>query len=192
MEYEVTEKDILNLLDSICYRLDKGSARLCTNCEDVWSKVKALSFILDQLKDKEDYEEEICKLQNQLRHCRQEKESIMEKLFDCDKEMQKLKEESDYNRKQHEEIEKAAYSLERKILEQARTIRNLQKALESYTTRGAKQGNQNAYKGNIDSQQVFLDIESGMSITKAAKKYNVCRETIRKRYKEGANMFKGC
>ena len=116
----------------------------------------------------------------------------MEKLFDCDKEMQKLKEESDYNRKQHEEIEKAAYSLERKILEQARTIRNLQKALESYTTRGAKQGNQNAYKSNIDSQQVFLDIESGMSITKAAKKYNVCRETIRKRYKEGAKMFKGC
>ena len=76
MGYEVTEGDILRFLDSICYKLDNSSASLCATCDDIWGKLKVLGFIVGQMREKEDYEEEIHLLKYELKQYRQEKKRM--------------------------------------------------------------------------------------------------------------------
>ncbi|MCM1525730.1 MAG: hypothetical protein NC091_00630 [Bacteroides sp.] len=66
---------------------------------------------------------------------------------------------------------------------------SLQEQLKVYTTPKTKQGNKNAYKRDIDSIQIYNDIKQGMSISEAARKYQVSRETVRKRYKEAEHKL---
>lgn len=192
MEYEVTEDDILRFLDSICYKLDNSSASLCATRDDIWGKLKVLGFIVGQMKEKEDYEEEIYRLKYQLKQCQQEKQRIGAELQEYYKKVHELEEINDYYYKSRREIVyRETCDLRMNILEQSQTIRKLQKELERYTTRGAKQGNKNAYRSDIDPVQVFWDIYNGMKITEAAKKYNTNRDTIRKRCKEGERILSG-
>lgn len=108
------------------------------------------------------------------------------------KKVQELKEKNNYYSKSYQEIVyREICDMRMNLLDKSRTIRKLQKELEKYTIRGAKQGNKNACRSDIDPVQVFWDIYDGMKITEAAKKYNTNRETIRKRCKEGERILSG-
>ena len=192
MGYEVTENDILRFLDSVCYKLDNNSVTLCATRDDIWGKLKVLGFIVDQMKEKEDYEEEIHLLKYELKQCQQEKKRMGAELQEYYKKVQELEEKNNYYSKSYQEIVyRETCDMRMNLLDKSRTIRKLQKELEKYTIRGAKQGNKNAYRSDIDPVQVFWDIYDGMKITEAAKKYNTNRETIRKRCKEGERILSG-
>lgn len=180
---EITEQDIFNLLDSICYKLDGNLATVCKNSITVWDKLKVIEFIVsnntgrhDRTKEKEVLEKEVHRMRTELAIAKNH-------LLKLEEENKTLKDE---NCKQLLEIHEQS-SL---IKEQCQNIQKLQQEVAKHTAPKTMKGNKNAYKSNIDSVQVFMDVDSGMSISKAAEKYHVSRETIRKRCKEGKHLLK--
>lgn len=179
---EITNEDICRMLDSMCHKLNGGLDPIMKNTNSIWNKVQTLNFAVTNYINEHSEAKEAEYLKDRIK-------SLEKKMAHIQRETIKLEEEKkaliERNRKQSLEISNQL----RKIQEHQREIGQLQRILQEYTKPKTKVGNKNAYKNGVDPEQVYMDIEHGMSKTEAAKKYNVSRDTIRKRYKEGKQIL---
>lgn len=180
MNVEITEQDVLNFIDDICGMLDSTTAVVCRRAVTARDKLNVLNFAVNTYRDsyardrkKEELERRICALQ------------LSEK---------NLKQYAVELEKENKELKNANYELEKELCTQSETIEEHLKKIETLNrivSRLEKRleprtlsKNKHAYKKDVNPADVFWDIKCGMTVTKAAEKYNVSRETIRKRYKE--------
>ena len=124
---------------------------------------------------------------NQIMDAEWDTDIYKENMKNMKKEIQSLKEQ--LVAKEEEIL--AQGSLRETIAEQKREIEWFQSLLEVYKPPVKKDRRKNAYKDEVDPVRIYRDIESGMSKTAAAKKYNVSRATIRARYEEGKQRIEG-
>lgn len=183
---ETTEKAMCDLIDTICYKLDGGAlAQVYKNNTTIGYKLETLNHIVDSNMMKYDRTKEIESLTKTIDTLRKTVSGSQESAVKLEEENKTLKEEINAQYGKIKEQSQTIEEQQRKILGQQQKITQLQQQLAKHTAPKTKAGNKNAYKSGADPEQVFMDIELGMSITKAADKYHVSRETIRKRYEEG-------
>lgn len=180
MRVEITEQDILNLIDDICGRLNNTMAMACRQAVTVWDKLNILSFAVNIYKDNTTLDKETEASKRQIHTLQSKIEYLKKRAIGLEEE--------------NKTLQNSNFELKRELCTKSETIEEYLKKIESLNRIVLKlkkdmeprtlSKNKHAYKKDVNPAEVFADVKCGMSITKAAKKYNVSRETIRKRCKE--------
>lgn len=167
---QVEMMEICRRIDNVCFKLDEGMARTSKASEAIWGKLQVLEFIVDNTAFNS-ARKKINQLEAKIK-------SLERKLAGMEDNGNKFKEENIALKEENKALKKENGEQSQTISEQLWKI----VFLEEEKTKREKRWN--AYKDDVLSEDIYRDIQSGMSITKVAEKYGVSRGTVRNRRKE--------